>query len=307
MITAEILRANPALAALTDDQINAVITIGTNDTNAEVARQFSETYRRMDSTIESITGIKRSGDEKTYAYMERALKEQKEGLTPLQNQVTTLQNEKAALEEQIAKGGDAALKSQLDGVKAELANAKADYAKLQGSIAKTEREHKSQIFNLTVGAEIQGAASGLKFKPEIPTSVADILVKTAIDKVKAMNPEYIDNGQGGKRLVFKGSDGAVLNNPQNALNPYTAGELLRNELKDVLAVERKAEGVGGPGSGAGAGNMVVDISSAKTQVEADEAITKNLLSQGLAIGSAAFQEAKDKAWADNNVSKLPLR
>lgn len=307
MITAELLRANPALAGLTDDQINAVITIGTNDTRAEIDKAFGETYRKMDSTIETTTGIKRNGDEKTYDYMARAMREQKAALDPLNAKITALEADKTRLEAEVAKGGDEGLRNQLTGVQTELQNAKSDYAKLQAKMAAEEKAHKTQVFNLTVGAEVNAAAQALKFKAEIPESAVAILRQSAIDKILGMNPEYIDNGQGGKRLVFKGADGATLNNPNNSLNPYTAQELLQNELKDLIDTGRKQEGAGGPGAGTGQGPQTLDISQARTRVEADEIITKSLLAQGLAIGSNEFQAAKDKAWADNNVENLPLK
>lgn len=307
MITPEILRAEAALAGLSDEQVNAIITIGTNDTRAEIDKAFGETYRRMDATIEANTGIKRNGDEKTYDYLDRATKAQKELIDPLNTKVASLEADKTRLEAEIAKGGDAALKSQLESVQTELQNAKTEYAKLQANMASAEKRHKTEIFGLTVGAEINAAASGLKFKPEIPESATKILLQSAIAKVTGMNPEYIDNGQGGKRLIFKGADGATLNNPNNQLNPYTAEELLRNELKDLLDTKRTQEGAGGPGAGSGSGAGVIDVSNARTQVEADDLISKALLAQGIAIGSQAYQDAKDKAWKENNVSKLPLK
>lgn len=299
MITAEILRANQDLAGLSEEQINAIITIGANDTQAEINKAFGETYRKMDTSIESITGIKRNGDEKTYDYMSRAMQSQKDTIAPLQA-------DKTRLEAELAKGGDQALKSQLESIQAELANAKTSYAKIQSDMVEIEKAHKAEIFGLTVGAEVNSAASGLKFKPEIPESATSILLKSAVDKVMAMKPEYIDNGAGGKRLVFKGADGAILNNPNNSLNPYTAQELLQNELKDLLDTGRKAEGVGGPGTG-NSDDVTIDISQARTQVEAMDIITKALLARGIANGSPQFVVERDKAWLDNNVKALPLK
>ena len=309
MITAELLRADAALAGLSEDQINAIVTIGTNDTKAEIDKAFGETYRKMDATIEANTGVKRNGDEKTYDYLARATKAQKEIIDPLNAKISGLEADKARLEEQIAKGGDEALRGQLDSTRQELANAKNDYANLQNKLTKMEKDHKAELLGIQVSSEIQGAASGFQFKPEIPQSVTDILVNNAIAKVKGMNPGFIDNGQGGKVLVFHGTDGAVLNNPNNKLNPYTAKELLQNELKDVLATARKQEGAGGPGSPIidTTKGAPIDVSAAKSQVEADEIITRSLLAQGISIGSPEFQEAKDKAWKDCNVAKLPFK
>ena len=149
----------------------------------------------------------------------------------------------------------------------------------------------------------------MQFKSEIPASVQTILLQNAYAKIKGMSPDYIDDGNGGKRLVFRGQDGAVLNNPENQLNPYTAGELLAKELKDVLATKREVPGGGTKplGGGSGIEAQTVDVSSAKNQMEANELLTKQFLAQGMTIGSNEFQEAMDKAWKDNNIVNLPLR
>ena len=44
---------------------------------------------------------------------------------------------------------------------------------------------------------------------------------------------------------------------------------------------------------------------ARNQIEANDAITKSLLAQGLTRGSAAFEEASTTAWKENNVGQLP--
>lgn len=42
-----------------------------------------------------------------------------------------------------------------------------------------------------------------------------------------MNPEYIDDGKGGKILAFKDETGAIMRNPNNQLNPFGASDLLQ--------------------------------------------------------------------------------
>src|SRR5690606_2780632 len=100
------------------------------------------------------------------------------------------------------------------------------------------------------------------------------------------------------------------NNPENQLNPFTASELLAKELKSMGVVDegRKQQGAGTGGNAGGAGsggNTTIDISGARNQVEANEAITKSLLAQGLTRGSAEYEEASTQAWKDNEVAKLP--
>lgn len=315
MITREILVANSALAGLTEDQINAIITINNNDVAGEIGKKTSEIYQKFDQLTKDATGVDRlmgATPEKTYDYLPRAIQEMKKNLgdnEALKTQIQNLTAEKAHLEGELAKGAGAEVQRQLDQTKAELANTKTQYNTLQSQMAEKEKAHQAEIFGIRVDNDLNVASKGMQFKSEIPASVQTILLQNAYTKIKGMNPDYIDDGNGGKRLVFRGQDGAVLNNPENQLNPYTAGELLARELKDVLAVKREVTGSGTKplGGGSGAGDPAVDVSGAKSQTEAQEILTKQFLAQGMTIGSDQFQEAMDKAWKDNNIINLPIR
>lgn len=315
MITREILVANSALAGLTEDQINAIITINNNDVAGEIGKKTSEIYQKFDQLTKDATGVDRlmgATPEKTYDYLPRAIQEMKKNLgdnEALKTQIQNLTAEKIHLEGELAKGAGAEVQRQLDQTKAELANTKTQYNTLQSQMAEKEKAHQAEIFGIRVDNDLNVASKGMQFKSEIPASVQTILLQNAYTKIKGMNPDYIDDGNGGKRLVFRGQDGAVLNNPENQLNPYTAGELLARELKDVLAVKREVTGSGTKplGGGSGAGDPAVDVSGAKSQTEAQEILTKQFLAQGMTIGSDQFQEAMDKAWKDNNIINLPIR
>lgn len=315
MITREILVANSALAGLSEDQINAIITINNNDVAGEIGKKTSEIYQKFDQLTKDATGVERlmgATPEKTYDYLPRAIQEMKKSLgdnEALKTQIQNLTAEKTRLEGELAKGAGAEVQRQLDQTKAELNNTKAQYNTLQAQMAEKEKAHQAEIFGIRVDHDLATASQGMQFKSEIPASVQTILLQNAYAKIKGMSPDYIDDGNGGKRLVFRGQDGAVLNNPENQLNPYTAGELLARELKDVLAAKREVPGGGTKpmGGGSGSGGPTVDVSGAKSQTEAQEILTKQFLAQGMTIGSDQFQEAMDKAWKDNNIVNLPLR
>lgn len=314
MLKKEVLKANAALAGLTDEQIAAIEQLSTNDENAVIAQKVGEIHRQYDETILKATGIARVGDEKSYNYLERAGKELKakaEAGTTLQTQIEDLNKEKARLEKAIQDGGnDAELKTQLQNVKAELDQTKGQFTELQTKLTTAEKEHSKKVFGLQVDFELNQATSGIKFKPELPESATKVLLSQALAKVKANKPDFIDDGQGGKRLVFRNEAGAVLNNPENQLNPFTASELLAKELKTMGVIDegRKQQGAGTGGNAGGAGSggsTTIDISGARNQIEANDAISKSLLAQGLTRGSAAYEEASTQAWKDNEVAKLP--
>lgn len=314
MLTKEILKASAVLSALTDDQLQSIVELSKNDESAVIAQKVGEIHRQYDDTILKATGIARNGDEKSYVYLERAgkaLKEQATGASKeMQDKITELTAEKERLEKAIKEGGsDAELKTQLSNAQAELTQTKQQFTELQSKLTKAETEHNKRVHEMQVDFELNGATQGLKFKAELPESATKVLMQQALGSIKSNKADFIDDGNGGKRLVFRNAEGAILNNPENQLNPFTAAELLKKELATmgVLDDGRKqtGAGTGSGGSGNGGSGQGFDLSGAKNQIEANEIISKQLLSQGLTRGSSEFETASTQAWKDNNVSELP--
>ena len=94
------------------------------------------------------------------------------------------------------------------------------------------------------------------------------------------------------------------------MNPYTAGELLEAELKEIGVLEEKRIQQGGgtkPTGFGGSRGVAIDLAGVKTQDEAYEVISQSLFAKGLTNGSKEFQNELNKAWKDYKVSDLPKR
>ena len=314
-LTTELLNANAATAALSDEQKTAIVEMSKNDETAVIGQKTGEIYGGLDADILAASGIAKNGTEKTYDYAKRVIGEIKKSAgnaAELQTQVSELTKEKARLEGVIAKGGaDAETKKQLEQTKADLANVTKQYTDLKSEYDNAKEEHEKALFGLKIDGEFAKATSGIKFKADLPASVTNVLLQQAIEKVKGMNPGYIDDGNGGKVLAFM-ENGTPKRNPENNLRPFTAAELIAAELKTMGVLEdgRKQTGAGSQGQDVtGGGAKTVDISGATTQDQALEIITKQLMGQGLVHGSKAFEEAMNAAWKENiDVLKtLPVR
>ena len=193
----------------------------------------------------------------------------------------------------------------LNQAKAELKSTKDLYIGLQTKFEEQAKTHKTELFGLRVENELTNVLNGLKFKAEIPANVTKTFVNAAISKVKGLNPDYVDDVNGGKRLVFRDSNGVAISNPTN-LAPYTEAELLGNELKDIIAI-KGAKGTGTQVDGGGGNNDTVTIGNARTQQEAMTIISKSLCAQGFTAGSKEYQTKLDAAWAENKVKSLPVK
>lgn len=315
-LTQELIQANAATAGLTTEQIEAIVTMSKNDENAVIAQKTGELYGGLDADILAASGIAKNGTEKTYDYAKRVIgeiKTQADAAGSLNTQIAALNKEKARLEKVIADGGaDAETKKQLAQAQKDLAAVTKSFTDLKTEFDNAKDTHAKEMFGVRLDGELDKSIGGLKFKAGLPEAVTSVILANAKNAVKGMTPEYIDDGKGGKILAFKDANGAIMRNPNNQLNPYTASELLERELSTmgVLETGKQTQGAGsqgGNGGNGGGASGIIDLSGARTQVEADEAITKALLAQGLTIGSDAFQAAKNKAWIDNNVKALPMQ
>ena len=299
MLTTETIKANTTLEGLTDEQVGAIVEMSRNDEASVIGQKTGEIYGSLDADILAASGIAKDGTEKTYAYAKRVIGQLK------------ADGEAARAAAQTAGGGDEQLRSDLAAARAELESVKSSYAALKSESDKAEKKHAKEILGIQIDAELNAALEGMTFKQGLSDAVVAVLKKQAADKVRSLNPEYIDNGAGGKTLTFKGADGTILRNPDTNLNPFTARELLRKELStmDVLETPRKQTGAGSDTethTGAG-NNAAIDVSGARTQSEAFSLIEGALLRNGLPRGSQKFKAAFDEAWAANKIADLPLK
>ena len=313
-LTTELLNANAATAALTDEQKTAIVEMSKNDETTVIGQKTGEIYGGLDADILAASGIAKNGTEKTYDYAKRVIgeiKSQAGNAAELQTKVSNLEKEKTRLEGIISKGGaDAETKRQLEQAKTDLANVQSQYATLKKDFDTAKVEHEKAMFGVKIDGEFAKATSGIKFKADLPASVTSVLLQQAINKVKGMNPEYIDDGNGGKVLAFM-ENGAVKRNPATNLQPYTAAELVAAELKTMGVLEegRQQNGAGSQGGNGRSGSGgTVDISGARTQDEAHEIIAKQLMAAGKINGSKEFDEAMKEAWKANHdvIKTLPI-
>ena len=315
-LTSEVLKANAQTAGLSDEQINSIVEMSQNDENAVIGKRIGEVYRQLDEDIAKTSGIQRQETEKTYDYAKRVIgeiKTQAGNATQLQTQVNELTKERDRLQKVINDGGaDEETKKALKKANADLADVQTKYAELNTKFENANKEHEKAVFDMKVDNEIAKVRGAIKFKADLPASVTSVLMDQAIAKVKGMNPEFIDDGNGGKVLAFS-ENGTTMRNPQNSLRPYTAAELIQRELTTMGVIEtgRQQTGAGSQGGTGGGGGHEsgFDLSDCTTQDEAERLITKELLSRGITRGSKEFDDAKQKAWKDNweILKKLPLK
>lgn len=313
MLTLEMLNQNPFLLSLTDEQKRAITEMSSNDENTVIGARIGQLHGQYDTDIFGITGITKNQGEKSYDYAKRVLKNFKDKATEAGN----LKKDLGAANAKIAELQGKLEKSADDEIAKQLRDAKARVTQLQSMLTTKESEYKTGIEklerdakNIHIDYAFKAATAGLKFKEGLTENIQAILLKAAKDEVLAKgNPDFIDvNGE--KRFVLRTNEGITLNNPKNNLNPYTLQELLmETSLKDSLDLGKAQPGGGTrpnitvPTSNTG----LLDLAGIKTQVDADKAIEKHLLTLGMTRDSGEFYEKFTEIRSANNVSTLPIR
>lgn len=314
-LNAEKLKSSPALAALTEEQQTAIAELSRNDENAVMAQRIGEIHGQYDRDIEAVTGLKKPEGVKTYEWMKTDVLPKVSKAAELETQLETIKTEKTTLEAQLKDGkiDEATAKklSDLEQLSTDLkGKIEADKLEYENKIAEAQKANTT----ITLNNEFDRSLVGKKFKDEsiISKAVRETFVTNAKAAVLAENkPDWIDDGKGGKTLVFRNEAGEIKRNPENNLNPYTAEELFISKIGDVLDLGKQQAGggtkpAGGTGGAGGAGSSL-SLSNAKTQVEADEMATEFLMSKGLVRGSKEYNEEFTTIRTENEVEKLPLR
>lgn len=315
MLTIEMLRQSSALAGLTDAQFTAIAEMSKNDENAVIGTKIGALHGQYDADILSITGVKKKDGEKSYDYAKRVLGEYKtkaESVKAIQTELTTAKAEVANLQAKLEKNsGDETLRQQLKDAKTQVTQLQTQLQTKETEFNSKKAEYETAIKNTHVDYAFQAATAGLKFKSGITEPIQKTLLNAAKAEVLAKGtPDFVDDGQGGKKLVIRGADGNVLNNPKNNLNPYTLQELvMETSLKDVIDTGRKQPGGGTAGFGSGSGGTggTLDLSGVKSQVDADKAIEAHLLASGLTRDSQEFADQSLQLRTENNVANLPIK
>lgn len=314
MITIEMLNQSESLKGLTDAQKLAITTLSSNDEAVVIGTKIGALHGQYDADILSISGISKADGEKTYDYLKRVLGDYKtklDGTKTLSAQLETQKKKVTELETKLAAGGsDEAVKQQLKDARHQVTQLQTQLTAKTGELDKAKKDYEKKEKDLQVGFAFTNATAGIKFKADVSEPVKKILLAAAKDEILAKGtPDFIDDGNGGKKLVLRDAAGNTLNNPKNNLNPYTIEELvMETSLKDVIDTGKRQPGGGTePNPQPDHRTVNLDLSTAKTQQEADVQIENYLLSTGLTRDNVEFGNKALEIRNENNVSSLPIR
>ena len=308
------LNQSESLKGLTDAQKLAITTLSSNDEATVIGTKIGALHGQYDADILSISGISKADGEKTYDYLKRVLGDYKtklDGTKTLSAQLEAQKKKVTELEAKLAAGGsDEAVKQQLKDARHQVTQLQTQLTAKTEELDNAKKDYEKKEKDLQVGFAFTNATAGIKFKADVSEPVKKILLAAAKDEILAKGtPDFIDDGNGGKKLVLRDAAGNTLNNPKNNLNPYTIEELvMETSLKDVIDTGKQQPGGGtNPNPSPDHRTVNLELSTAKTQQEADVQIENYLLSTGLTRDNVEFGNKALEIRNENNVSSLPIR
>lgn len=290
-LTLDLLNAQEGLSGLTDEQKTALVGLSERDEESTFNRRFGEALGQMDTVIASEGAIGRNEGEKTNEYMARVIRTLKTSADEGAGYKTaneSLTAEIESLKQKIASGaGNEEIKKELDKLRGELASAKKVNGELQESLTKRESEYKGKLEGYRMESEIGAAMTGITMKKELPEATKQALLTLA--KRNVLSSKHVFDETAGV-FIFQDAEGNPLKD--KSLNNLTVADMLRQQLEamGVLETGRQQGGAGGQGGSGGGSGADVNISSAKTKVEADEMMVKQLMAQGHAKSDANWGE-----------------
>lgn len=306
MLTKEIITADNALSGLTEEQVNAIVTLSTNDETVSFNKRFSELHNELDGVVKEVSGVEKAGSEKTSDYIKRVISTAKADADDAKGKVVEKEAFINDLQSKIASGsGDKELIKTQEATIADLTN---KFNAVKAEKDQLQNDFDTRMLDYRITSDITSAMSGVTFKEGINEQALSVIKQQAIQSVKAMKPGYIADSNGTEHLIFHDENGAEMRNPDTQLNHFTAAELLAREFGKygVLADKGGKGGAGGRG-GAGSGSGTFALTGATTQMQAMDVISQHLAAKGIARGTQAYQDEFNKLWRESEASKLPQR
>lgn len=332
-LTIDKLKADNTIkgANLPDSVLAAIATLSTNDEKIEIDKAVGINYGMVDAVVAEIVGESNTPGNKTTEYIKKHLKALKEKADSAGNvgAITTerdnLKKEVDKLKKEMVDGStDATLKKQISDLEAKIRQKDSDIENLrtskEGEISTLKKSLDGELStNLSLALKSQAEAyfNTLKFDPKLPQWAIDAKKEQVINEVMAKKGQAAFDGEGvDRKLVFKDSQGNVLKNAANGLNPFTFGDLAGEFVKDAI-IDAKGGGggtkppTGGGGGGTkptGGGGGGLDISSARTQGDVIGLIREQIKSEGIPVTKVEeYQTRYDELWATEGVADLPMK
>jgi len=318
MLTKDLIKSNTVLAELSEDQLNAIVTLSKNDEDAVFGKFSADHWRRLDEDLQEITGIQKEYGVKSHEHLKKVVTQLKKkadtsNTEALHKQIDDLTTTNAQLNKTIKEGAtDSALKTKVSDLEKQLADKDGIISKLRTDIKTVGTDYQKQLeveaaknVSLKFENEYSQALVGVSFKKGIPQSAIDATLREAkriaMEKGK---PEFVKDANGVEKIQYRDANGHIITNPENLQKPITPKEVFLSGIAELIDTGSPQPGTGlkdKPGS-----KSTLDLSGVQTRVEADNAIREYLVGIGESPSKQTYVDKYQEIYTENNVQELPM-
>jgi hypothetical protein len=247
----------------------------------EIPKKVSEIHSKYDLDAETITGVKRNQDEKSYEYIKRLLKD---------NNSEALRKERDELKKQVDAGGGKASQEALAEAEkkyqASLAQKDSELNEWKNKFGTTQRESILTRDYAEIKATFKRNAKGeLEVPPMFDITEKAVLNEILSSAIAGQDGQlYMNDGQGGIKK-------------DAAFNPISVKSHLRDTFKALIDTGTPPKGGAGSGGtkkdGVDPSTITADNFILPTGLKDGRELMDYMLEQGLKRGTTAF----DAIWA----------
>lgn len=261
-----------------------------NHWNAKIGTEIGALHGQYDNDFKEVLGVDKPDGVKSYTFWKEQVQKLKEGSNP------ELLSEKDAQIAELQKAveqsaGSEHFKSLYEKLQSD---SEARIAELTGQIGEFESKFRTNKIESLINKSMNGFEFNTELPEDVRTSFVNGVVSSLVNGAKVMEDGTV---------TFYENNEPILD--QKTLAKMDAGQILKAKLASVL-IKKESNAGGGvkPGqvdpNNPNRINTPATITTAKTQVQLNDAISKELASKGLRKGSKEYTETADKLFAENS-------
>lgn len=258
--------------------------------DSKIGEEIGKLHGKYDNDFKEVLGVEKPQGVKSYAFWKEQVQKLKEGSNP--GLIAEKEAQIAELQKAVEQSGNSEhFKTMYEKLQAE---SESRVSELSGQLAEYETKFRNNKIESIINKEL----NGLEFNSDLPEDVRSTFIDGVISSL--MNgAKIMEDGT----VTFYDGDQPILN--QKTLAKMNAGEILKTKLASVLAKKE-------PNAGGGVDPKKIDpnnpnrlnvpatITTAKTQTQLFDAISKELASKGMRKGSKEYQNEADKLFAEHS-------
>lgn len=310
MLTVDLLKKQPHLTGLTDEQLSAIQELSTNDEEMTMKERIGEWAGRIESDFLQASGIDKKPGEKYFDYIKRGTAKLKDNLSDYQAKVNTLTKKIEEGGKGSSDEGNEKLQELQNKLNDEIQRSKkleADlFAKSDEFSNKLSEERQTRL-RLESDTLMKDGLRNVKPKAGLDDDTFNELLTVRLNKFyDAYTPEKVKATDGSEYIQYRDKDGNVYTNSNNLQKPFSPVEIAGSLISGLAEEKRVVTGSGTkPTTVAATGSGMV-TGSFKSKVEAMESFRDFASTNGWAYGSSEYND-KYKEFRDiNGIDKLPI-